>query len=243
MLEVVTFTGVDETTSLRKLKTIHTQYPKAEFAVLIGDQTGRRDAQMRFPNLNHIVTFRDQSRERGLDTAVHLCGRWARAAVGKDDEIEATTVITLCEGFARVQLNVPGGYFTNEAQGKIGLDRFADQAGCAHVIVQRRSSEEPAPSSHPKVEYLWDRSAGTGQENFESWPAPRSSERRCGYAGGIGPSNIAQALRFVERHSEHPIWLDMESSLRSWGWFNPEAVERVCETAFGTPETANGRGQ
>jgi hypothetical protein len=49
-----------------------------------------------------------------------------------------------------------------------------------------------------------------------SLPDP-SGPIACGYAGGIGPSNIRKILGMVaelEQPNEKKVWIDMESSLR-----------------------------
>ena len=53
---------------------------------------------------------------------------------------------------------------------------------------------------------------------------------RVGYAGGIGPNNIDQALTFANQHPDAPIWIDMERNVRtSDNWFDLDKVRAVCE--------------
>lgn len=64
---------------------------------------------------------------------------------------------------------------------------------------------------------LYDASCGKGIE-MTVLP-PQIKDIPCGYAGGIGPDNIAFILESVIDQSENitgskPVWIDMESSLR-----------------------------
>jgi hypothetical protein len=64
------------------------------------------------------------------------------------------------------------------------------------------------------VSMLVDESKGTGVL-ASSWPNP-PEEYEIGYAGGIGPNNIAKVLEdIMEAGNGREIWIDMESSLRS----------------------------
>ena len=233
MLDLLTFTGVDEFTALDKLAALAERYPKVEFAVLVAGWAGSRRSHTRYPSLERIFTFRDWGRDRRMNTAVHLCGRWARGALEQGaSAVPRATAAALCAGFGRVQLNLPDGFLVNDADKRAALDRFAEEVGCANVIVQRRRAHERAPATHPKVEYLFDLSAGTGRESFDEWPAPRAHEHKCGYAGGIGPASIERALEFVDRHHARPVWLDMESNVRTNDRLDVDAVEQVCAATF-----------
>ena len=77
MLDILTFTGVDEATDLGALKDICSQYSQVEFAVLYGSHPG--EGNPIFPSIGFIQEFRNL---KGVRTAIHLCGRWARCAAG-----------------------------------------------------------------------------------------------------------------------------------------------------------------
>ena len=229
-LKHLTITGVDGSTSLEQLADIAARYPKIEFAMLVSCSSGSRP---RFPSMERILRFRDWAHKQHIACAAHLCGRWARGALAEGHgAVPQTTVTQLCAGFGRVQINVQDGFIAGKAKRRDALERFADDVDCEHVIVQRRTADEPAVTPHPKVEYLFDRSAGRGRAGIEEWPAPRADERRTGYAGGIGRANIAEALAFVHRHRAHGLWLDMESNVRTNDQLDLKAVEHVCREAF-----------
>ena len=66
-----------------------------------------------------------------------------------------------------------------------------------------------------------------------SWPRPSDPARRWGYAGGLGPANIGQAVAFVEEFRSLRLWLDMESNVRtSNDWLDLDKVRAVCGAVF-----------
>ena len=85
---------------------------------------------------------------------------------------------------------------------------------------------------HEKVEYLYDRSGGRGLDSFAQWPKPSPCLPRMGYAGGLGPDNIARAVAFADAFPEASLWFDMESRIRKGGLVDLAAVESVCSQAF-----------
>ena len=68
------------------------------------------------------------------------------------------------------------------------------------------------------ISFLFDASCGTGVLP-SSFPPLLAHDCQCGYAGGIGPKNAYQVLNgiyeVVKAQGSPPVWIDMESSLRS----------------------------
>ena len=228
MLEILTFTGVDRVTSLPDVVEIAARHPQVEFGVLVGSETQEYADNGIFPPLPRVREF------RALDirTSLHLCGKYARQAMNNPIP---SAVLSLCEGFSRVQLNLHGDRWnprrvdvTAEA-----VRRFADAAPAERIILQHRAGWEDVPVVHPAVEYLFDRSEGAGREAFHEWPSPPEHGGRVGYAGGIGPHNIGRVMQFVEGHRDNALWLDMEGNVRTGGWLDLDAVREVCRIALG----------
>ena len=232
MIEKVTFTGVDNSTPLMTLIDLADKYPGAEFAVLVGNSTNKNEDR-RFPSLSTIRDLRDLGADGGLNTSLHLCGRFSRAVVagaGPSGEI-----YKLCDGFGRVQINMASRAFSNgRRQSTVtAVERFVGRVGCDSVILQHRGHWSDVPMLHPRVEYLFDRSGGRGQETFTHWPAPSGQMARIGYAGGIGPHNIEAALVFAEQNPDARLWFDMETRVRDDDdWFDLEAIEQVCQAVW-----------
>lgn len=87
-------------------------------------------------------------------------------------------------------------------------------------IIQRNDETEPicsALSQEPpgNMSFLFDASCGLGVFSSVFPPPPSDPYIPCGYAGGIGPSNVAMVLDGIaEAANGKPVWIDMESSLR-----------------------------
>ena len=219
MIELITFTGLDERSDTHRICQLGRRWPKAEFAVLSGSETGRSP---RFPTNEWIDAWRRKAEEATLQTAIHLCGRTRRDALAGDE-----AALARCAGFGRIQLNMP------EAERRVQAEailRFQRRTGRPVVIQHTGAWENAVCSNEPGIEHLFDRSGGQGTAGIDEWPAPRQG-KRCGYAGGIGPGNIAEALAFSARHENARIWLDMESKIRRDNWLDANSIEKVLEAA------------
>ena len=81
MLEILTFTGVDEMTKESHLADIARSYPKVEFGVLVGSRSDTYESHGIFPSFNKVRVFRDYALNHGVQASLHLCGTWARTAI------------------------------------------------------------------------------------------------------------------------------------------------------------------
>ena len=219
----LTFTGVDEATDLEALSALWRAYPKAEFAVLAGSATARPGTKARFPGPERIEALATLARALGRRAALHLCGPYARAAnAGRSAQIE-----TMARGFARVQVNAREGDYDTVRLAALGRKI----PGHPQIIVQTRAAPPRAPNEWG-LAALFDRSGGRGEEAIETWRAPATRDGRVGYAGGLGPDNIARALERV-RGWGVSTWLDMESGVRSAERFDLAKVGAVCARTWG----------
>jgi len=81
------------------------------------------------------------------------------------------------------------------------------------------------------VSQLFDISGGKGKVP-DSIPSPQTT-KMVGYAGGMGPET---ALNYLSKiNCKNPIWIDMESRVRSNGWFDLNKVQKVCELVYCNP--------
>ena len=80
------------------------------------------------------------------------------------------------------------------------------------------------------LEYLFDPSSGRGESAFSRWPEPPvDAATRYGYAGGISPETIGEALAFASQHADAGLWIDMESGVRTEDdRFDLDKVEGIC---------------
>lgn len=220
MIEIVTFTGIDEKTDIGRATAIGTEHRFAELAVLAGSSTGHH---RRFPRLETIDWFRNAAVKAGVRRAIHLCGRVARGV--RDGQLE--TAAKLAEGFERVQVNLPT---EGRAAAASHAGRLAAKSGCT-VVIQHEGKWDTVPAAAgERLEYLFDPSGGRGKEAFSRWPdPPEGRTQRWGYAGGIGPSTLDAALAFAGAHAEARLWLDMESGVRDESdALDLGKVEEIC---------------
>ena len=252
MLTKLTFTGVESNTVFPEIERIAKKYPKTEFGILIGSDTYSWIGNGIFPSLAFIHDFRRFMTGRGLkgQTALHLCGKYSRQIMNIDqplrglftatfrDPLTENGITKLCQGFGRVQINLHGDTWDPKdiAVRKSSLVAFADklEEGCGtpvKIIIQHRLSSWDVPVKDNRIQYLWDRSGGRGIFSIRNWPFPNGSQEIYGYAGGIGLDTIKEALAYVNWHKE-PMWLDMESKIRTDGKFDLGIVEQICKRAF-----------
>lgn len=232
MLEIVTFTGVDSQTSTVELTAIAERYPRVEYGVLVSTDgyTGRESGI--FPPHHVVDTLRMLGSTGMFQTSIHLCGEVARRVMS---ETWGPAILRMCDGFSRVQLNLHGDAFNPERieVSARAVQGFAEAVDCRSLILQHRRPWNDVPFLHPRVEYLFDLSEGRGQESFQSWPRPPIDGMRVGYAGGLGPHNIRQAVDFAGRYPDAPLWLDMEGRIRNRsGWLDLRAIASVCRQVW-----------
>jgi hypothetical protein len=196
---------VDDATSIAQLLQLSRARPFVEWGLLLSfGEAGSG----RFPSLATIADIRSRLAEASVACALHLCGGDAiRRFIAGDPELAE-----LAHGFGRVQLN-----FTMRARplDLAALDR-AIRRWHGPVITQHNRSNAQVwkALSAPNHQVLFDASGGRGIE-AASWPAPLG-DKVCGYAGGIGPENVARVLREAAHAAAgRPWWIDMEGKLRS----------------------------
>ena len=88
-------------------------------------------------------------------------------------------------------------------------------------------------SSSSNFSFLFDESKGCGKLAAR-WPgAAEANGVPFGYAGGLGPSNIAaQLVRIAHAAEGAPVWVDMESSLRTVRQWHRADGTAVTEDIF-----------
>lgn len=216
----ITFTGVDDRTDLVRLRDIQRRYPLAEFGVLLSaTQTAPR-----YPSRETVARLRGL----GLSLSAHLCGSIAREAY----EGDWTRTLDHCSDFdifRRCQLNVAGSPYVT------GLPETASfPDSLQEVIIQQHSGTAGCQqflgtADKSRLSVLIDDSGDRGRfGGFKPMPGPY----RVGYAGGIGPDNVAAVMQQLMRS---PVvgrfWIDKESKVRDAGdWLDLDKVEAVLET-------------
>lgn len=213
----ITFTGADDRTDLAQMAELASDFP-VEFAILF---SGSREGSARYPGRDWIAPVQ----RSGLRLAAHICGAWASQIVteGRSD------IDDRLDGFSRVQINTAADLdidLITDWANKVSLRNLQE----IEVILQCRG---PFPEDD-RVSWLYDCSAGTGTQP-DTWPEPPKNNIRFGYAGGMGPENIASILETLPETSD--AWIDMESRVRNdRDLFDLDLCRSVCSAAY--PETA-----
>jgi hypothetical protein len=209
----ITFTGVDDNTDPADLVRLADDYP-VEFGLLFSPK--RQGIEPRYPKLQTIEWFVD---ELPLRWAAHMCGT-AAAAVMQHGRTQYDAVMP---SFGRAQIN------TNDPRALLDPSRLAWWAlqHNMRAIVQCRGA-------FPLIfatDVLFDASGGRGIVPSD-WPtAVRTTF--CGYAGGLRPDNVAEAVAVIGRRADH-YWIDMESGVRDADdRFSIARCREVCEAVYG----------
>lgn len=236
-LRFCTLTGVDEHTDVARLIEISQTRPDVEWGVLCSRK--RQDEESgagRYPRMEWIEQFLGKVEGRGVRIAIHLCGADAVDFVTGDAQLNA-----LAQRFDRAQLNVRA----HEDQYHRSVDHRALErhlrdychGHSKSAILQRNHANEALFKVASRfvlrgVEFLHDASGGRGIETKE-WPrldADDSRGVRLGYAGGLGPDNIAVELpRISAAAAQRPYWIDGENKYRIDDRFDLDRCELTLQ--------------
>lgn len=198
-----TFTGIGDGNDITGLLQLQAEYPDIEWGVLIlprfnGNTPG-------YPTIDWIKTFVQAA--SGAKKALHLCEESITDFLGGD-----TALGQLADHFDRIQLNIFQQKWPVEPA---NISMMARNQSHQSIILPynpgNRDMVEAVEGEN--IEYLFDRSGGAGKLP-DAWP-DYIPTRRCGYAGGLGPQNIAEQLpRIHMAANRHPFWIDMESRIK-----------------------------
>lgn len=234
-LRFCTLTGVDEHTDLKRLARLSRAYPFSEWGVLFSrSRMAEEDGRGRYPRMEWIEKFIEQAEKSKIRCALHVCGSDALDFIRGD-----MTIGPLAERFGRVQINVKAdGLNLAKDLDHNALERFIQMfkmgEGGGKIILQYSKSNKALCQvlrSTMGIEFLVDSSGGNGKSP-DAWPMLREFPgQRFGFAGGLGPENVAEELERIGIAScEKPYWIDMEGKLRSAeDRFDLDACESVLD--------------
>lgn len=204
--EFITFTGADDHTDISEMIALSKQYP-IEWGILFSPS--RQGVDPRYPGGDAQSRFLWS----GLLMAAHLCGGHSRDIM---DGLSLDIPVDL-GFFNRIQINHGG---PNPRR----IEAFRQGWG-PRCIAQTRATKFPKDTS---LDWLFDASGGRGVTPA-AWPPYPG--RLVGYAGGIGPDNVASIIG--EINASGPYWIDMESGVRTDDRFDLSLCRRVCEAVYG----------
>lgn len=203
--EFITFTGIDDRADLTRASRLAEIYP-IEWGVLFS----KNNQDARYPCKQAVEEI------LWIDGAVsaHICGKWS-----KDIAVDSMRVEQIpLERFHRTQLNGVNvsSYDSKRLKTLYGVD-----------AISQTTFTDLSCHDH-EVLYLFDRSGGKGKLPVS---IPMLGDYFLGYAGGMGPDTVIEYLSRI--HGDGEFWIDMESNVRTDGWFDLDKVERVCELVYG----------
>ena len=223
-LRALGFCGADDSVHPNMLGLISHAYPFVEWGVLFRPDL---EGQPRYASTEWVQRLSRVASTASMRLAAHLCGSRVNEVLNGDDEFLSTLPAL---GFQRVQINataVNGVDISRLKESVPALAGLMQKYPNLEFILQKNDETEPlwegmlqsdacGPLGHlaNNVSMLVDESKGTGVL-ASSWPST-PEEYKIGYAGGIGPQNIEEVLNDVMKAAQgKPVWIDMESSLRS----------------------------
>ncbi len=203
LLTHCTLTGADDAVDPAALVALAKTHPFVEWGVLFSP---KHVGTARYPSHAWIDKFLDVAPE--ARKAAHLCGGALQQFIDGDPALMA-----LLSGFARIQLNFNARH--TQVSVPALLHRVEACPDWAY-ITQYHADNASLPAIFTRVTrhgVLFDASGGRGVTPG-CWPAPLPG-LVCGYAGGLGPDNLAEALREVTtKIGSGRAWVDMESGVR-----------------------------
>lgn len=209
MIKKVTITGADDSIRPEILVELKHEYPFVEFGILI---SRKNFGSKRFPSktwLNHLLELAVSHSE--LCLSAHLCGAYVRELLlGKDSAMQEN--IDIFPMFDRVQINTHG--VKHETGDFVSiLNKYPHEYIFQFDNINKFALIK-AMDNDVKCSTLFDLSHGTGILPSE-WPKPIHN-LSCGYAGGLSPENLeSQIIKIEQLVGDTPIWIDMETHVRS----------------------------
>ena len=234
-----TITGADDHVNISDMERLSREYPFAEWALLLSPSSNPMTVadvgKPRYPTMKRMLDL--LTNHEDMNYSVHLCKDYVESFLSGN-----STLWWMLSYADRVQLNIncmsaaPG----IENRMVMGITQFAStmrgrKVLGMNVITQQNISNTMLTEYLLKSEYdrtllrdahqvLFDSSGGKGVE-AKTFKAPYHNVV-CGYAGGLGPSNLEYALGEIERIAgDEQVWTDMESAVRTNNELDLQKVE------------------
>ena len=214
MLKTIALTGADMRTSIDDLVKMAADFPLVEIGLLY---TANPENRNRYPSLEWLGYA---TQELGERCAVHICGGTAR------QQLLAFELTKLLGPVGRIQVN--GNLSIDEVQRACSA---VDYPGRQQVITQHQASNAHLASMLISDNHalLVDGFGGRGVSP-ESWTRPDTGtqvQKQVGFAGGMGPDNLASEIPKIALVATGSSWVDMEGKLRPTDWFDM-GLAREC---------------
>ena len=207
MTSMITLTGADERTDIEQLLAFVNSNVFVEIGVLY---TATPDGRNRYPSKVWIEQLLHLLRGRG---ALHVCGAGARR------QLLAGELRRLTRHVTRVPVN---GFITPHEAVQLA-------SVVPNLITQHNGfNADLVGLAIPNHSLLVDSSGGRGISP-KLWIAPECPSKPVGFAGGMGPDNLAAELHQISPLSTQTTWVDMESRIRTNDWFDLALANRCAQ--------------
>ena len=212
----VTISGADDPTEPSQLAELSREFPFVEWGILFSLS---RAGTARYPSMDWVHDLCSSEFVRnapGMKLSAHFCGQYTRDTIVGDSRWLLRPHMAQ---FRRVQLNGFQWPASPRFQDvlKLSPHEFILQVGDERAL--RQAGDKVAQWGVDRVSALYDPSAGQGIEAL-TWPEPPDVDGfRIGYAGGLSPGNVEEAIvTRVPLSVRDGCWIDMETGVRSGGY-------------------------
>lgn len=216
-IKYVTLTGADNNTSVKEMFLLSERYPFIEWGILfskVKQGTGRFPSQTWMDTLVREF-FLELTKGIKINLSAHLCGHWVEDVT--KGQLLFLDDCDMDQIFGRIQLNCNKERLVKSLSSQLFFEAISTAK--RPVILGGNWSRvkdiegfdfhRMGADLHP----LFDASGGRGVLS-EDWLSPVTAVL-CGYAGGLGPDNLAEQLQRIEQVvGDGTVWVDMESRLR-----------------------------
>lgn len=212
ILQTVTITGADDSIKPDELIMLSRDYPFVEWGILLSqDGFGTK----KFPSREWIHNLLELKKEYHINLSGHICGQWVRdLCVGSPaffDEFGYKY-----NSFERFQLNFHAEPLPiNFGKMEDTLRRYLHSKKILFQMdgVNNTVYEHLNGRSDFQIFPFFDTSHGAGMVP-RAWPK-QPNVKYSGYGGGLSPENLLVELDRICRVADGPIWIDVETHVRS----------------------------
>lgn len=225
----VTITGADNNTPVSALVDLSAEFPFVEWGILV---SMRQEGGYRFPSKYWMERFSTKAADNRLAVSMHVCGEWVRRILRGHMDWNGLPEVRIVAD--RVQLNT----HAEEHVSCVSMFDWMAQRSAKQFIIQLDGVNDhlldAALARRINAVGLFDCSHGAGVLPAD-WPAPQHHNVYTGYAGGLGPENVADQIYKIDQAHYGTLqagwWIDMEGRVRdSEEKLDLEKVRRVLET-------------
>lgn len=213
MITRFTMTGADDSIRPEELISISKKYPFVEWGILVSKSSmGHR----RFPSLEWLKTLEALKvvYGDGLKLSCHLCGRWVSDILVGNIEFVDFISRDVWAIFDRVQINTHAEHHKHTLEAFNILAAHREKEFIFQYDNVNTSFVDTAKKANVNFSTLFDLSHGVGLLP-KFWPDLLEGVK-CGYAGGLSPNNLEAQIKLIEEKAGNtPIWIDMETHVRS----------------------------